>query len=191
MEPTDFELLSRYRAGEVEALEILVERHRQPLFGYILRMTRNRTEAEDVFQDVWLRAIGGLDRYRERHFMGWLVRIAHNRVVDRSRRKRPELCLDSAADGATPLVERLVSPAPGPDDRLAAAERAAVIAAAVRNLPAEQREVFLLRMQTETPFREIARLQRVSINTALARMQYALAKLRKALADEAGWEDAQ
>lgn len=184
MEPSDFELLSRYRGGDVASLETLVERHRQALFSYIVQMAPSRADAEEAYQDVWLKVIRHADRYRERNFLGWVLRIAHNRVIDGSRRKRPELWLDGAVDGQEPPVNRLPGRERRPDQVAAAADTGRRVAEAVAQLPAEQREVFLLRVQREVPFKEIARIQRVSINTALARMQYALTKLRAALGEE-------
>lgn len=184
MEPSDFELLSRYRGGDVASLESLVDRHRQAVFSYIIQMTANRADAEEVFQDVWLKVIRNADRYRERNFLGWVMRIAHNRVIDGSRRKRPDLWLDGAEDSHEPAVNRLPGRDRQPDQAAEAADTGRRVAEAVGRLPPEQREVFLLRVQGEVPFKEIARIQRVSINTALARMQYALAKLRAALGEE-------
>jgi RNA polymerase sigma-70 factor (ECF subfamily) len=179
METSDRELIGRYRRGDVDALDLLVERHRRVLFGYALNMTRDPDESNDVFQEVWLRAIRKLGSYRDRNFGGWLVRIAHNVIVDRVRRRKPEISMDREDDTGRSLT--LATAEAGPTDRAVARDIGARIAAAVTELPPEQREVFLLRVRVELPFREIARVQGVSINTALARMQYALAKLRPLL----------
>jgi len=184
MEETDARLLALYRKGDLDALEKLVLRHRRKLFGFIYGMLSRQDEAEDVFQDVWFKAIRNIHRYEDRNFLGWLFQIARNGVVDRLRRRRPDVSLDAAPAEGQSLGQMLASPTADPFARLAASDLGRRIAAAVAALPAEQREVFLLRVQAGTPFKEIARLQKVSINTALARMQYALAKLRAALGDE-------
>lgn len=184
MEKPEQTWLAEYRRGDVEALGKLVEYYRKPLYGFLLGMARGPMEAEELFQEVWFRALRHLDRYRPKSFLSWLFRIAHNLVIDRARQRHEVASLEETAENQLPRGERLA--ALGPDPATEAAERdlAARIEKAVARLPAEQREVFLLRTRAELKFREIARLQGVSINTALARMQYALAKLRSALQEE-------
>lgn len=178
---TDSELIERYRRGRVEAMEELVERHRRRLFGMIVGMTGPGVNAEEVFQETWFRAISKVSSFKKGNFFGWLARIAHNIVIDRARAGKRELSLDGSEDEG---------PAPGDSipgggfcaaEDVADAELGTRIAGAVAELPVSQREVFAMRMYADMPFKEIARVQGVSINTALARMQYALAKLREAL----------
>ncbi|MDP6522758.1 MAG: sigma-70 family RNA polymerase sigma factor [Kiritimatiellia bacterium] len=184
MESTDYELLSCYREGQADALAQLVDRYRRPLFSYILNMTPNMAEADEVFQEVWLRVIKKAHRYRKGSFFGWLVTIARNLIIDRGRRKRPSLVLDVESDKGSPLVDRLPAGTPNPAMSAQANELGNRIAEEVNTLPIEQKEVFLLRVQANVPFKEIARIQKTSINTALARMQYALHKLRRALKED-------
>jgi RNA polymerase sigma-70 factor (ECF subfamily) len=178
MEETDGQLLTRYRRGQVDALERLVERYRRSLFGFIYNMTRGREEADEVFQEVWFRAIKKIDMYREDNFCGWLIRIAHNMVIDRARRKKPDVSLDEEKEDGTGLLGKLAAKEADPGSRAVAGDTAERIARAVATLPVEQKEVFLMRVQADLSFKEIANSQKVSINTALARMQYALSKLR-------------
>ena len=178
---TDTDLIDRYRGGDVPALEALVERYRRPLFAFIHNMTEGRLDADEIFQEVWFRVLRNLATYEERNFLGWLMRIARNLVIDRVRRRKPSVSLDQEAEEGGTLVDRLASPTPGPYAEAEGHELGQRIAAAVRALPVEQREVFLLRVEGEVPFKEIARMQRVSINTALARMHYAVGKLRETL----------
>lgn len=186
MDMSDRELLDRYRLGDVDAFARVVDRHRRMLFGYLVNMTGNPTEAEDVFQEVWLKVMHKLDAYEDGNFGGWLVRLAHNLVIDRARRRKPEVSLDQEDESGRGLAHRLTAPDRPPSGVLADRDLGGRIAEAVATLPAEQREVFVLRVQAEMPFKEIARVQGVSINTALARMQYALAKLRPLLQAEYG-----
>ncbi len=172
--------IARFREGDAEALSVLVEQYRRPLYSVILNMTGGRQDADEIFQDVWLRAIRALPRYRHKgRFVSWLFKIAHHIIIDRARRERPTLSLDH------PQVAHQDAGREDRDaaDAVQASELGQRIRAAVARLPPEQREVFLLRMETDLPFKEIARIQRTSINTALARMSYALAKLRASLGD--------
>jgi RNA polymerase sigma-70 factor (ECF subfamily) len=179
--------LEAYRAGDIDALGQLVELYRKPLYAFILRMTGSRHEADDIFQDVWFRAIRHMKLYRQKSFISWLFRIAHNVIVDRARRRQVQNVAEipsHEAEKEERPIESLADPQPGPDQIAIGRETADRIAAAVAVLPPEQREVFWLRMEGDMPFKEIAALQNVSINTALARMQYALEKVCAALAKE-------
>lgn len=175
-------LLKRYLGGDRESLGMLVDKYRRTLYGYIVNMTQGQEDADEIFQEVWFRAIRKLALYRQKNFGGWLVRIAHNLIVDRSRRRL-------ARRDAVPGMPVNVSPdGPGnpdndPSREAAIRELGRQIEEAVRALPREQREVFVLRAHANLPFKSIAQIQGVSINTALARMQYALAKLRSRLQD--------
>jgi RNA polymerase sigma-70 factor (ECF subfamily) len=184
MDTEDRRLIQQYRDGDVEALSALVEKYRRPLFGFILNMTEGQGDADELFQETWFRAIRKLDSYRQKNFMGWLVRIAHNLVIDRYRRQRPTISLDMTRDDETTPALELVDPAPGPTDQAVTGDDMGAVKRAVDTLPVEQKEVFVMRMQSGLSFKEIAKAQGVSINTALARMQYALSKLRPLLQNE-------
>jgi RNA polymerase sigma-70 factor (ECF subfamily) len=185
MELDDAKLLAEYRAGNSEALGELVEKYRRPLFGFILRFSEGREDADEVFQEVWVRAIKNMNRYRQKSLLSWLFRIAHNLMIDRIRRNRPVVSLDTpACEGGSPLSEQLRTFNIGPDYETAGRDLGVRIEVAAAKLPPEQREVFWLRMQADLSFKEIAKIQKCSINTALARMQYALSKLRGELAGE-------
>jgi RNA polymerase sigma-70 factor (ECF subfamily) len=147
-------------------------------------MTEGRDEADEIFQEVWLRAIRNLDRFKAGNFPGWLVRIAHNLIVDRARKRRPEASLDAEDEDARPLHETVPAAGLEPSREAAATDLGRRIAAAVDALGREQKEVFLMRTQMGLTFKEIARVQKASINTVLARMHYALGKLRPVLATE-------
>ncbi len=176
--------IERWRRGDSDALGELVACYRRPLFGYILRMTEGKDEAEDIFQEVWFRAMRGLARYHHHHFLSWLFRITHNLVIDRSRRRKPEISLDENNAEDDQRQFQIAGNGPTPADALEHADLQQRIRAAVDRLPPEQKEVFLMRMEAELPFKEIAVIQGTSINTALARMSYALDKLRTALAED-------
>ena len=187
MDQDDAQLLEAYRAGDAEALGKLVEKYKRPLFGFILRFSEGREDADEVFQEVWVRAIKNMNRYRQKNLLSWLFRIAHNLMIDRIRQRRPIVSFDTpfSEDGST-LSEHLATGQLGPDGEAGGRELGVRIEAAAAKLPPEQREVFWLRMQADLSFKEIAKIQKCSINTALARMQYAVAKLRTELSGEYG-----
>ncbi|MDA1043904.1 MAG: sigma-70 family RNA polymerase sigma factor [Verrucomicrobia bacterium] len=180
-ERPDEALISDYLSGNTEALALLIERHRRCVYGYIVNMIGGGPNADDVFQDVWLSAIRHLHSYRHRNFGGWLIRIAHNAIIDRTRKKQPDAILDVEDQYGRTRTASLRSPVFDASRQYAAAELGLRIAEAVKSLPVEQREVFLLRSQESMAFKDIAELQGTSINTALARMQYALSRLRPLL----------
>ena len=184
MEPTDKQLLDQYRNGQTDALQALVQKYRRQLYGFILNMTEGSADADEVFQEVWFRAIRHLGTYKQGNFLGWLVRIARNLVIDKARRRKPVVSLDQEDEDGRSMKEALAGDDPGPRVKLEASDIGQKIAAAAATLPDDQKEVFLLRVQADLPFKEIAKIQKVSINTALARMQYALAKLRVLLQDD-------
>ena len=182
MDGEDAKLLAAYRRGDAEALGRLVEKYQRPLFAFLGRFAANPGEADEWFQETWVRAIEHMNIFRQQNLLGWLFRIAHNLAIDAARRRKPDCSLDAPLPGGdTTLAELVPAPALSPADEAAGRDLGRHIAAAVQLLPVEQREVFWLRMDAGLPFKEIARIQRCSINTALARMQYALAKLRSAL----------
>lgn len=180
--------LDEFRQGRRAALDRLVEHFRRPLYGFILNMTEGRDDAEEIFQETWHRTLRHLDRLDGRRLSSWLFRVARNLVIDRARAKKPmeslHQPLSDGEPGARPLADRLADPGLSPAGETAGRDLGERLRRAIGQLPAEQREVFLMRIEGEVPFREIARLQRVSINTALARMHYALAKLRNDLRND-------
>lgn len=183
-------ILTAFRQGDTGALEILIKKYQRGLFGFIVRLIQNQTEAEDVFQETWTRVLRSLDRYKQGHFRAWLYRIAHNAAIDRLRHTSRETAFDDSnsctQSGTGYLSPASILAAPGltPDREAEGYDLGRAIAKALSQLSPEQREVFLLRTGSDLPFNEIARLQGVSINTALARMQYAIQKLRRLLHGE-------
>jgi len=185
MDKPEQEWIALYRQGDVEALGKLVEHYRRPLYGFILKMTEGADDAEEVFQEVWFRAIKHLNKYRQKHFLSWLFRIAHNLIIDRARKAKPLVDIQGATeDGVDAIESRVAGPGIGPAAETAGHDLGAHIAAAVKKLPLQQKEVFVMRTEGDLPFKEIARIQKTSVNTALARMHYALVKLREQLRDD-------
>lgn len=189
MEETNLEIwLQQYRNGDLDALGRIVDETRVPLYRFIYGLVRDPHVAEDVFQDVWIRAIKGLHRYQSDRLLSWLYRIARNRVIDLSRKKKPDYSLQqpvASGEQSNATLETFIpNKDQGPDQEVQNHELAVRIREAVDSLPDEQREVYLMRTEADLPFKVIAVTQNVSINTALARMQYALRALRDLLADD-------
>ena len=180
------ECILRYLDGDADAMDAMVERYRRPLFGFIRSMTGSGADADEVYQETWFRALRSLPRYRARNFPGWLFRIARNLLIDRQRKRKPDVSMDEENSDGISLGHVLAGPEPAPDEAAAALETGRRVALAVAQLPAAQREVFIMRVQAGLTFREIAVIQKASINTVLARMQYALRKLRDELREDYG-----
>ena len=180
----DGELLTRYQAGDSEALAVLVERHSPTLYRLALTMTGQSADANDVVQEVWRRVVRKSGGFRGDSFRGWIFRICRNHLIDRSRGRKPTVSLDEGVgDGGTTRLDLLPGHGLEPDAAAERREWCAQLAAAVDALSPEQKEVFLLRAEG-LDFKEIARVQRVPLNTALARMHYAVGRLRKSLGAE-------
>ncbi|MEI6969884.1 MAG: sigma-70 family RNA polymerase sigma factor [bacterium] len=178
-------LVEQHRRGDATALEKLLSRHGPGLFRFIMSLARQNDEAEEMFQEVWFRAINGMDKYKDERFLSWLMRIAHNLSIDRWRRTRANVVSLDDMDEETGLsmASMLISAGPDPFGHVATLDIEAQVAAALDALPLEQREVFLMRVYENMSFKEIAGIQGVSVNTVLARMQYGLSKLRLMLRD--------
>jgi RNA polymerase sigma-70 factor (ECF subfamily) len=187
MDQTDIEYIKAYLAGDADALEPLVEKYKRPLYSFILKMTEGREDSDEIFQETWFRALKNIHKFRHKNFLNWLFRIAHNLVIDRARRSRKSVSMQSDAGGDEPgqtLEDRLAAPGLSPDEEVGGNVLGERIEKAVETLSPEQKEVFLLRMYGNMPFKEIAKIQKCSINTCLARMQYAQGKLRSILKEE-------
>ena len=184
MSEEDQNAISAYKNGEANALEPIIEKYKRPLFSFILKMSEGREDADEIFQEVWFRAIKNIHRFHTGNFLSWLFRIAHNLMIDRARRGWRSVSLEQqrSNDPDSPSYEDQL-PASGitPAEEAAGHDIGLRIEAAIDRLATEQKEVFLMRTYADTPFKEIAKLQRCSINTCLARMQYAVSKLRSLL----------
>lgn len=177
-ESTDEELMLAYAAGEMNAFELLYHRHRGPLFRFMLRQVREHGTAEELYQDVWQRVIAARERYRpEARFSTWLYQIAHNRLTDhwRSQRHRPP-----APENGDDRAEREPDPQT-PERRLSAFEERRRLQLALEQLPTDQREVVVLRLEQELSLEEIGRITGVGRETVKSRLRYALDKLRTKL----------
>ncbi|MBR7170436.1 MAG: sigma-70 family RNA polymerase sigma factor [Alistipes sp.] len=182
----DRELLGRYRAGDSSAMSQLVERHSRRVRDYIRMMVKDRDLAEDIFQDTFIKVVRVIDegRYVDNgKFLSWVLRIAHNQVIDYFRSQKQNKAIsesDAGYDvlGTLRFAERTV------EDRLVGEQIERDVRALVELLPAEQREVVRMRYYHNLSFKEIAEQTGVSINTALGRMRYALINLRRLIQEK-------
>ncbi len=184
---TDSVLLERYRRdGDVDAVEELVERYRRPLFALIVRNAGTLNGADDIVQEVWLRVLRNPGSFRGGSFTGWLFRICRNLLVDRFRKRRELNESDLRMGDGAGLIEAMVDPGGDPLGNAVRAEESARLQKVLETLPLEQREVFVMRTQGGLRFRDIAVAQGCSINTVLARMRYALDRIRVRMGDPDG-----
>jgi RNA polymerase sigma-70 factor, ECF subfamily len=191
LETSDERLMLAFRAGDARAFEVLVRRHRTPVFNFILRFTSHRARAEDVLQETWLKVVRSAPEYEAKaKFTTWLYTIARNLCVDSARKEsyRQAASLEAPATGAEggegrPLGEALPDEGMSPERGAYNARVRLLLERALASLPEEQREVFVLREYSGIPFKEIAEVTGVSENTVKSRMRYALEGLRRRLAE--------
>lgn len=180
----DEALMMRYQEGEVRAFEVLLHRHRKPLYNFVIRYISSREAAEDLVQEVFLRVLKGAQKYQQKaKFTTWLYTIARNLCIDYSRRQkhRKVASLDqptSSASESGTLMEVIPSGTATSDREIYNAQLAQAMHRAVRSLPGDQREVFLMREFLNLSFKEIGQIIGISENTVKSRMRYALSKLR-------------
>lgn len=176
--PPDDALMLAWAAGDVHAFEALYARHKGPLFRFLRRQLRDAALADELFQDVWQKVIAARAGWKpEAAFSTWLYRIAHNRLADhwRAASHRPaapadaELRLEAIADPDTP--ERALSEF----------EQRRRLQRALEELPGEQREVLLLRLEQELTLEQIGEITGAGRETVKSRLRYAMDKLRARL----------
>ena len=183
---SDQVLLKQYLAGNQQAISELIERHSRRVRDYIHMMVKDRDVADDIFQETFIKAVRVIDdgRYTDNgKFLSWILRIAHNQVIDHFRAQKQTRAVSEAEAGYDVLgtlrfAEKTV------EDEMVGAQIESAVRALVELLPAEQREVVMMRYFGGSSFKEIAEQTGVSINTALGRMRYALINLRRMIREK-------
>ncbi|MBR2351313.1 MAG: sigma-70 family RNA polymerase sigma factor [Alistipes sp.] len=178
---SDQVLLNNYLQGDSSAISQLIERHSKRVRDYIRMMVKDADIAEDIFQETFIKAVGMIDsgRYTDSgKFLPWILRIAHNKVIDHFRaQKQGRIVSESSAGydvlGTMRFAERSI------EEDIISEQTAEHLRKMVEQLPEEQREVVKMRYYMELSFKEIAEQTGVSINTALGRMRYALINIRR------------
>jgi RNA polymerase sigma-70 factor (ECF subfamily) len=182
MEAGDEQLMLAYREGDAGAFEALYKRHKGALYRFVMRSIRDRATAEEIYQEIWMRAIEARGRYEvQAKFTTWLYTIAHNRLVDHWRKRGLQLVsLDQEGDTVDPPA----TPSSQPEKILEGKQSLANFTRALERLPPVQREAFLLHHEAEMSVAEIARATGSNEEAAKSRLRYATAKLKEALGDD-------
>jgi RNA polymerase sigma-70 factor (ECF subfamily) len=177
---TDAALVSNYIQGDESALEILITRHKQRIYSFIYSKVYDRDISEDVFQDTFIKVIKTLKRgaYNEEgKFLPWVMRIAHNLVIDHFRKnnRMPKF----SNSGEFSIFSVLSDTALDAEKTIIKEQVERDVRRVIEELPDDQKEVLVMRMYNDMSFKEISEKTGVSINTALGRMRYALINMRK------------
>jgi RNA polymerase sigma-70 factor (ECF subfamily) len=175
-------LVKKYVDGDENALTVLINRHQSKIFGFIYSKISDRDISNDIFQDTFIKVIRTLKSksYNEEgKFLPWVMRIAHNLIIDHFRRNKKmpmfreteEFSIFSImSDNSLTIENKIIQEQVEIDLRKL-----------IEELPADQKEVLIMRMYQDMSFKEISELTGVSINTALGRMRYALMNMRKVI----------
>jgi len=177
----DSKLVRKYLNGDSRAFEKLYEKYEKPLFSYIYKMTKNRENAEEVFQKTWIRVIEKMEDYKEKgRFASWVFSIGHNCTIDllrKEKRNREDYIISN--DNFT-IIEKEKNP----EQILVAEEKKELLKEKINKLTHDQREVVFLRIYGDMSFKEISRMLDVPLNTVLGRMHYAVKNLKRGLTHE-------
>ena len=177
---SDAQLVSNYILGEEVALSVLINRHQARLYGFIFSKIQDRDATEDVFQDTFIKVIRTLKRgnYNEQSkFLPWVMRIAHNLVIDyfRKNNRMPKF----KNKGDFDIFSVLSDESPNAENKIVENQIADHVRILLEELPEDQKTVIKMRIYQDMSFKEISENTGVSINTALGRMRYGLINLRK------------
>ncbi len=177
---SDQDLVKFYLDGQESVLEELLRRHKSKIYTSIYLLVKDQYLAEDIFQETFIKVINTLrgGRYNEEgKFLPWVMRIAHNLVIDYFRKEKRTPIITSA-DG-TDILNLIQVFEESAEERMLREQSYTDLRATIQLLPDEQKEVLIMRHYAGLSFKDIAELTDVSINTALGRMRYALSNLRK------------
>ena len=178
-------LIEQYLKGDNESFEILLSKYKQRIYSFIYSKMRDNEIADDIFQDTFIKVIHTLKKgsYNEKgRFVSWVMRIAHNLIIDHFRRQQRMPIYDTY-DNKQDVFYRLSEPSKNIEDMIIDGQIKTDINALMLELPQNQYDVLKMRLYQDMSFKEIAERTNVSINTSLGRMRYGLINLRK-LIDE-------
>lgn len=175
-------LVKSYVAGDENALAILINRHQSKIYGFIYSKVSDRDITDDIFQDTFIKVIKTLKSgaYNEEgKFLPWVMRIAHNLIVDHFRRNKKMPMFRETEEFS--IFSIMSDNCPNIEARMITSQVETDLQKLIEELPDDQKEVLLMRIYQDLSFKEISELTGVSINTALGRMRYALMNLRKVI----------
>jgi RNA polymerase sigma factor (sigma-70 family) len=183
---SDYELIKRFIGGEQSCFEQLINRHKNKVFAYISLYIRDQALAEDLFQDTFLKVIQSVKAgkyYDNGKFLSWVMRIAHNLIIDHFRRVK-QMNTISNDDYESDLFNSKKLSDNNIEDDMIRRQILKDVRKMISLLPDDQREVVILRHYAGLSFKEIADITGVSINTALGRMRYSLINMRKIIEEK-------
>jgi len=173
-------LVKSYLSGDEAAFEVLIRKHKDKVFAFILSKLKNYNLAHDVFQDTFIKVINSLKRGKyneEGKFVPWVMRIAHNLVIDHFRRQKKTRSIAPTKD--FDIFDVISTDEKNAEEILIDEQITSDVRKLIQELPSDQKEVLMMRYYRDLSFKEIAEITDVSINTALGRMRYAVINLRK------------
>jgi RNA polymerase sigma factor (sigma-70 family) len=183
---SDYELIQRFIKGEQSCFEQLIRRHKNKVYAYISLYIRDQALVEDIFQDTFFKVIQSVKSgkyYDNGKFLSWVMRIAHNLIIDHFRRLK-QMNTMSNDDYESDLFNSKKLADANVEDNIIRKQIKKDVRRLINQLPEEQREVVILRHYAGLSFKEIADVTDVSINTALGRMRYALINMRKIMQEK-------
>ena len=175
-------LVKNYVAGDENALTILINRHQSKIYGFIYSKLSDRDISDDIFQDTFIKVIKTLksNSYNEEgKFLPWVMRISHNLIIDHYRRNKKMPMYRETEEFS--IFSIMSDNVPNIESQLITSQVENDLRKLIEELPAEQKEVLIMRMYQDLSFKEISETTGVSINTALGRMRYAIMNLRKVI----------
>jgi len=184
--PSDKELVSSYLEGNQISLEKLIQRHQNRVFAYILMVVKDKQLADDIFQDTFIKVVNTVrsGAYKEEgKFIQWVMRIAHNLIIDYFRKSKRIPVVENDNDDFD-IFDTIKFTDPSIEEQMITDQIHDDVRKLIELLPPEQKEVLFMRHYSEMSFKDIAEQTDVSINTALGRMRYALINLRKLIKEK-------
>ena len=176
---SDQDLVKKYINGDNTSFEILLNRHKNRVFAFIMSKIKNKDLSEDIFQDTYVKVVNYLQKGKyneEGKFLPWVMRIAHNLVIDHFRKQKKMQMIRSSND--FDIFDVIKDNKINADEKMIKDQIFGDLNLLIDKLPSDQREVLKMRYYEELSFKKIAEYFDISINTALGRMRYALINLR-------------
>jgi len=192
IQKSDQELIRIYLSGDESALGLLIQRHQSQIFSFLMSKLKNKTIAEDLFQDVFVKVISTMKagKYKEEgKFLPWVMRISHNIMIDHFRKSNKMKMVRAIKNGVDEsdefdVLTNIKESSKRVDKEMEFTQIRGDLKKLIRLLPEDQKEVLIMRHYYKMSFKEISDMTNVSINTALGRMRYALMNLRKMISEK-------